>query len=129
MVIFRRASAGSTTLYSFGNDASQLVNYGWYERNADGQTHPVGFRQKNKFGLHDVHGNVCEWVQDCFRDSYVNAPDDGSAVQQEQCVYRVTRGGSFPDEAEHLRSARRDWGEPAKGYFGLGFRLARTFSE
>jgi formylglycine-generating enzyme required for sulfatase activity len=119
--------AGSTTLYLFGDDASQLGTYAWFDRNSDGKLHPIGLKQVNKFGLHDVHGNVCEWVQDCGQANYVNAPDDGSAVEsQGVCFRRVTRGGSFVDGPDDLRSARRDWGDPTKGYFGLGFRIAKT---
>ena len=71
--------AGTTTRYSFGDNESELGEYAWYSSNSDSQTHPVGQKRANPWGLYDMHGNVWEWVQDCWHDSYSGAPADGRA--------------------------------------------------
>lgn len=73
------ARAGTTTLFSFGDDEAVLGEYASYNGNSDLKTHPVGEKKPNGFGLYDMHGNVWEWVQDCWHDSYDGAPTDGSA--------------------------------------------------
>ena len=62
------AGRGSITAYSFGNDVRQLEEYAWYSNNADVKTHPVGQKKPNAWGLHDMYGNVWEWVQDWYAD-------------------------------------------------------------
>ena len=103
------ARAGSTTEYHFGNDESQLcryanhadtsTDYNWRNTDcSDGvgkRTATVGSYQPNGFGLHDMHGNLWEWVQDCWNDSYQGAPTDGSAWTSGNCEKRVLRGGSW----------------------------------
>jgi formylglycine-generating enzyme required for sulfatase activity len=116
--------AGSSTVWCFGNDDDYLGRYAWYDYNSEDQTHPVGKKQPNNWGLYDMHGNVSEWCQDWYGD-YPSAsvadpggPSDGST--------RVYRGGSFQNCPLILRCACR--GETAQGNLGdiLGFRLART---
>ena len=86
------ARAGTTTAYHFGSDiSSSQANYG---RNQGG-TVPVGSYPPNGFGLHDVHGNVWEWVGDCWNDDYHGAPSDGSAWTAGNCGRRVLRGGAW----------------------------------
>src|SRR5262249_13110953 len=91
-----------------------------------GKTVPVGSFLPNAFGLYDMHGNVGEWVQDCWNGSYNGAPSDGSAWTIGDCSHRVLRGGSWGSNPQDLRSAIRgrkssvDW----SNYFG--FRVART---
>jgi len=92
------------------------------------QTEPVGTFQANPFGLYDVHGNVWEWVQDCYVNTYSGAPTNGSAVTAGDCSSRVLRGGSWNDDPLYLRSAGRNWSTPTDRGNGLGFRLARTVS-
>ena len=95
---------------------------------SDGHVHtaPVGSYTKNAFGLHDVLGNVWEWVQDCWNDSYRGAPSDGSAWESGDCSRRVLRGGSWDIQPQVLRSAFR-FRVPAGYRSGsFGFRVART---
>ncbi|MDS4041889.1 MAG: formylglycine-generating enzyme family protein [Candidatus Competibacter sp.] len=120
------ARAGTRTRYSFGDDESKLGEYAWYSENSGDRAHPVGTRQPNPWGLHDMHGNVWEWVQDCWHENYSGAPADGSAWEADKCQQRVLRGGSFIyDRAENLRSANRNWFEPEFRVQGFGFRCAR----
>ena len=114
------ARAGSTTKYSFGNSEQDLCQYGnaadistdldWRDQCNDGvgmQTAAVGQYEANGFGLHDMHGNVYEWVEDCYKDSYVGASSTGAANQNGACEHRVLRGGSWNFPASLLRSAIR----------------------
>jgi formylglycine-generating enzyme required for sulfatase activity len=75
-------------------------------------------------------GNVWEWTQDCYFDSYEGAPSDGSAREQAtdkgDCARRVLRGGSWVDVPQFVRSSYRDGTSPDSRYFSFGFRLART---
>lgn len=121
------ARAGSQSAWSFGDDEGQLGNHAWYDGNSGNETHPVGQLQANKFGLFDMHGNVWEWVQDCWNDSYRGAPTDGSAWTS-GCSgdYRVLRGGSWYSIAWSTRAASRYYGSPGVRSNYDGFRLART---
>lgn len=89
-------------------------------------TAPVASLQPNGFGLYDTAGNVWEWIQDCYHDSYEGAPGDGSAWQQEGCDMRSLRGGGWYGRPSILRSAIRSWNRPDDSDFNSGFRLART---
>ena len=115
------ARAGTETAYHYGSGISPS------QANYNGpQTVPVGSYSSNAFGLHDVHGNVWEWVEDCWNDSYRGAPSDGSAWESGDCSGRVLRGGSWSDEPRYLRSANRGGSVTGDRYNGLGFRVART---
>jgi len=121
------ARAGTTTAYSFGDDTVMLGDYGWYSGNSGSQAHPIGEKKPNALGLYDMHGNVWQWVEDCYHEDYKGAPDNGSAWKQDaDCSSRVVRGGSWGSNPEILRSASR-FGNPSVGrYFTLGFRVGRT---
>jgi formylglycine-generating enzyme required for sulfatase activity len=119
------ARAGTRTRYSFGDDERKLGEYTWYGENAGGRPHPVGTRQPNPWGLHDMHGNADEWVQDCWHGNYNGAPVDGSAWEADKCQYRVRRGASFLNWAEDLRSADRLGNRPEDRFLDGGFRCAR----
>ena len=86
----------------------------------------MGSYQPNRFGLYDVAGNVEEWVDDCWNESYEGAPTDGSPWYSGECSDRVVRGGSWTSEPQELRSAERGhWLTIAPFYF-IGFRVARS---
>ena len=123
------ARAGSVTKYSWGNEIGRnRANCdGCGSRWDDEQTAPVGSFAPNGWGLHDMHGNVQEWVQDCRSYSYGGAPTDGSAWESGDCSRRVLRGGNWGFEPRNLRSALRG-GMPTsiRSNVGIGFRVART---
>jgi len=143
------ARAGTSTAYSFGDDAGAIDDYAWYYDNSDEQTHAVGSKQPNAWGLYDMHGNVAEWVLDAYADNHYEQFEGklvGSleATRWPTRLYpRVIRGGSWLDEPPQCRSAARhksddsDWNmsdpnlpkspwwfteEPA---MGVGFRIIR----
>ena len=121
------ARAGSTFRYSFGNDESQLEKHAWFGSKGGNTTHDVGLKDANAWGLHDMHGNVWEWVQDCYVADYKGAPVDGSAYETSgKCAYRVLRGGSWNDYAQVVRAAIRNFSSPDNRYIYIGFRIART---
>lgn len=123
------ARAGSTTEYSWGDSIS--CSRARYGRRANGEcsnsggTVPVKSFAPNAFGLYDMHGNVWEWVQDCWNGDYQGAPTDGSASTRGDCSNRVLRGGSWSFEPNYLRSAVR-FGYPASDpNDNVGFRLVQ----
>lgn len=120
------ARAGSTTAYAFGDDEAQISEHSWFDGNSGMSTHPVGEKPPNSFGLHDMHGNVWEWVQDCFHENYIGTPTDGSAAREYPSCDRVSRGGSWYDVPEVARSAYRFKDGPDNSVSGMGLRLARS---
>lgn len=90
------------------------------------RTSEVGSFAANRFGLHDMHGNVWEWVADCYFGSYDTAPADGSAVAEADGCQRVMRGGSWIDSPRVLRSAARGHVPPNTRFIYRGFRVARA---
>jgi len=133
-----------STLWGFGDDETQLGEYAWFSENSEQQAHPVGEKRPNAFGLYDMHGNVWEWVEDCYAP-YDPEQRDSSAVEgdgQEQdggatasrsenattCSLRVLRGGSWGGSPQDLRSAIRFWNVPSSRHGNVGFRVARTVS-
>jgi len=117
------ARAGTTTRYSFGDDDSKLGEYAWYSENSGDNTHPVGNKGANPWGLYDVHGNVWEWVQDIWNNTYNGAPADGSAWEYGVSAAQVIRGGGWLRYARGCRSAFRYDIDRGARYHDLGFRL------
>ena len=136
------ARAGTATTYHFGKDKSELCRYGnhadsstdydWRNKKcSDGvgkKTARVGGYWRNPYGLHDMQGNVWEWVQDCGNESYRGAPVDGSAWESGDCSQRVLRGASWFNDPRGLRSAFRHRIATAARASFFGFRVARTIT-
>jgi formylglycine-generating enzyme required for sulfatase activity len=133
------ARAGTKTPFWTGDCIhTDQANYdGNYDYNGCGantgvyrqQTVPVGSLPANAFGLHEVAGNVYEWVEDCWHDDYQAAPaDEGAWLEADggECARRVVRGGGWDGGPWILRSANRDWNLRDDRLAVLGFRLART---
>ena len=121
------ARAGSTTKYSWGNRiGNNRANCnGCGSRWDADRTAPVGSFSANAWGLHDMHGNVWEWVQDCWNKNYKGAPGDGSAWTSGDCSRRVLRGGSWYNNPGYLRSASRPRNSRSIRNAAFGFRLAQ----
>jgi len=153
------ARAGTSTPYPWGSSAShEYANYGTdtvagvgFDSGRDKwvATSPVGSFPPNQFGLYDMHGNVMQWVEDCFSRSYTGLPTDGSSYKtdvtltmqegrfswmngENSCSFRLCRGGDAWNHPVMIRSASRNFA-PAKGgtletasSAGLGFRVAKS---
>ena len=93
----------------------------------DGYSHtaPAGTFQANAFGLHDMIGNVAEWVEDCYVSNYYQVPTNGSAYSSDDCAKRVSRGGSWLLDVIGVRSAFRSATRPSWRSSMVGFRVAR----
>ena len=135
------ARAGTTTQYFFGDDlkllcqyangADQAAGFVWGNPTcSDGvgaQTAEVGRYRPNQFGLHDVLGNVAEWVGDCWLTSHSAVPSDGRPWSGLGCENRVTKGGAWDNGPKDLRSATRGGNAP-EGRDTVGFRVARPLT-
>jgi len=128
------ARAGTTTPFHTGNrittDQANFDGNHTYNGSAKGRyrraTVTVGSFPANVFGLHDMHGNVWEWVGDCWNKAYHGAPTDGGIWSVGDCSRRVLRGGSWSNEPRNARAAHRDWFTSGNRGSSSGFRIART---
>ncbi len=125
------ARAGSTTKYSWGDSiGSNNANcYSCGSQWDNKKTAPAGSFSANSFGLHDMHGNVWEWVEDCYQDSYKKTPANGEPHLGGACSDRVLRGGSWNYLPSYLRSADRNWYTASERYFHSGFRVAQDLEK
>lgn len=128
------ARAGTTTPYWFGTgaDEAHLKAHLWYLFSAGERTHPVGTKPANPWGLLDIHGNVFEWVSDCYHPNYQGAPSDGQPWSSD-CEHlndgarvRILRGGAWYLYPNGARSAFRFRYAPTVRHYGFGLRIART---
>jgi formylglycine-generating enzyme required for sulfatase activity len=115
--------------------APARANYDWrYSYNASPKAQPprrtaaTDASEPNPFGLLHVHGNVREWVEDCWNASLAGLPSDGSARKTGDCNSHVTRGGSWSDEPKDLRAATRSWEVTGERRAQIGFRVARSLT-
>ncbi len=129
------ARAGTTTPFHFGSTIStdqanydgDYFTYGGGRKGVDREkTLPVGSFPSNAFGLHDVHGNVREWSEDCWNGSYARAPSYGDARTTGNCSVRGNRGGSWDDHPRDVRAAFRGRDGTVSWVEIIGFRVART---
>ena len=121
-------SGGRNESWSGTSDPKQLAEYAVFVGNSQNRTAVVGGKKPNGLGLHDMTGNVWEWVEDCAHGDYRDAPADGSAwliSSGGDCGVRVIRGGSWADTPEFLRDFYRDRDNTGDRSNGLGFRLAQ----
>lgn len=121
--------AGTSTPYWWGTSIfPDQANYEPGGKRAEDvrRTVPVKSFQPNPWGLYQVHGNIWEWVEDCWKDNYDAAPRDGSAWVAEACYRHVLRGGSWGSGPQALRSASRTGYFPVLRDAYAGFRIART---
>lgn len=102
------ARAGTTTAYSFGDDAASVADYAWLKANSEEQPHLGGQKKPNAWGLFDVHGNAAEWTRDLYDTTfYAKSPADNPVNDTKELYPHVVRGGSWDDEPARLRSAAR----------------------
>ncbi|MCP4698306.1 MAG: SUMF1/EgtB/PvdO family nonheme iron enzyme, partial [Gammaproteobacteria bacterium] len=116
--------AGSETAYFFGDDEKRLGDYAWCRENSEGKTHPAGKKKPNAYGLHELLGNVWEWVHD-WHGGY-SGEAQTNPTGPETGSHRVMRGGCWGFDAGNCRSACRSYWFPDSRYRNRGFRLART---
>ena len=137
------ARAGTETKFHFGNRTRQLCTYAngsdrsfgggsGNRKCSDGygaMTAPVGRFTANRFGLYDMHGNVWEWVADCWHGNNIGRPVNGRAWRDGDCSRRVLRGGSWYDRPVALRAANRGSFRRERRGDNVGFRVARRISQ
>jgi len=122
------ARAGNNNNYSWGDKINcSQARYGHDNGDCgnDHKTISVGSFSPNSFGLYDMHGNVMEWIQDCWNSNYNGAPNNGKDRIDGDCEKRVFRGGSWFYSPFYIRSASRNWSYASHQYFYFGFRLVQ----
>ena len=126
------ARAGTQMIFSFGDDEAKLINYGWFEKNSGRQTHAVGLKLSNLWGLYDVYGNVGEFVLEDVNQDATRIAEDGSWNCSGVKRFFITRGGAWDQSTgSYLSSSgQEDYGS-GLGFrcHSTGFRLVRTDSQ
>jgi formylglycine-generating enzyme required for sulfatase activity/tRNA A-37 threonylcarbamoyl transferase component Bud32 len=119
--------AGTKTAFPFGDDVEKLGDYAWYKGNSNGITHSMGEKKANRWGVHDMHGNVAEWVSDLYReDPWRGIPVPASPGPNKRATIR---GGAWDLDPACSRSASRSSGEFGKRYNNVGFRVVCEIPE
>jgi formylglycine-generating enzyme required for sulfatase activity len=122
-------AGGRPQIYFFGNDPGELGDYAWYESNSGDRTHPVGQLLPNAFGLHDIYGNVSEWVQDRYGETYYEESPASDPEGPETGAFRIHRGCSWIGDDWNCRSASREPTLPGYRFNRLGLRVAYSPEE
>ena len=122
--------AGTRTKYSFGDDPAPLGTCAWFKANADQTTHPVAQKAPNAWGLYDMHGNVAEWCNDIYSDSYYHNAEGKDPRGLSSGDKRVLRGGGWSSNADACRSSARNsenarFADACFGSDSYGFRCVR----
>ncbi|HUX08653.1 MAG TPA: formylglycine-generating enzyme family protein [Acidobacteriota bacterium] len=116
--------AGTATRYYWGDKTDG--DSAWYEGNSGGETHEVGLKSPNAWGLYDMSGNVWEWCSDWHDKDYYNSSPGRDPLGSSLGDERIMRGGSFADGAWGIRSSSRMWFQPvSRGGLNVGFRVVR----
>ena len=118
--------AGTTTTFSFGDDNSVLGDYAWFTNNSSRNTHPVGSKKPNAWGLYDMHGNVWEWCSDWYGKDYYESSPTSDPTGPSGGSLRVSRGGSWDNTADYCRAAYRARSSPSFRANANGFRVVRS---
>lgn len=121
-------SGAKQEMWAGTSEEAELEEYAVYDKNSSDRTAEVGTKRANGFQLHDLSGNVREWVEDCWYNDYELASRDGAVwlvADGDRCVRRVVRGGSWTDAPGSLRASYRDWTHDGNRFNSIGFRLVQ----
>ena len=126
--------SGGTNFFGLGTNhlpvsRDKLGEYAWYRANSENQTHAVGEKKSNAWGLHDMHGNVWEWCQDWYRADYYSRAPAKDPINDTSSPERVFRGGSWFLEWRNLRAAFRSGNIPSFKSQYVGFRLVKEIED
>ncbi len=105
---------------------ANLDSVAWFRGNAAEQVHGCGLKEPNAWGLHDMYGNVAEWVEDWYRFDYYAGSPLADPAGPKTGSYRVYRGGCWFDDASNFRASFRAFDFPISRFYHVGFRVVRT---